>query len=212
MDHITSLSSAGHNAAPLDTTQCASPWNRVRSFMARPWFCLLVMATAVTAATSSPAGQQQLLDSNDTAWHRYVRAPAGKTVVPARILAQYTTGNVTNAGGLLGSGTDHDSGPTVLTRLASGDDIPTLVIDFGLNVAGLLSIDFAGSYNTTAGFPGITLAFSETIQYLTDRSDFTRSDNAAGSAKLTKGTDQVRHQLNGTGDSMVITLFLTEIN
>lgn len=146
--------------------------------IARTWLALFVLATAVSGASSSLASQQQLLDSNDTAWHRYVRAPASKRVVPARILSQYTVGNVTNERCLVGNSVSPGSCSTVLTRLAAGNDIPTLVIDFGQNVAGHLSIDFVGSYNTTSGFPGISLAFSETLQYLTDRSDFTRSDNA----------------------------------
>ncbi|KAL1887708.1 hypothetical protein Sste5346_010048 [Sporothrix stenoceras] len=162
--------------------------NIARSILGRQWLGLLVVAVVfATATASSASGQQQFLDSNATSWHRYVRAPASKNIAPARILSQYTTGNVSNAEGLL----RHGSGPAVLSRLGTEDDVPTLVIDFGLNVAGQLSIDFAGAHNTTTGFPGITLAFSETLQYLSDRSDFTRSDNAGGSTKLTSGTDQV---------------------
>lgn len=169
---------AGLDATTSNTTRRASLCNRMRSAMARPWLGLLVAAVVVAVAASAPAGQQQFLESNDTAWHKYVRAPPQKKVAPARILSQYTVGNVTNPGGLVSSGSG--SSPTVFSRLTADDVVPTLVIDFGLNVAGLLSIDFAGSHNTSAGFPGISLAFSETLQYLTDRSDFTRSDNAGG--------------------------------
>lgn len=166
--------------AGANTTECTGVRKPAVSILARggarPWLGLLAVAAAVATAASSPTGQQQLLDSNATSWHRYVKAPADKKIAPARILSQYTTGNVTNADGLLRRG----SNPVVLSRLAADDGVPTLVVDFGLNVAGQLSIDFAGSSNTTTGFPGITLAFSETLQYLSDRSDFTRSDNAGG--------------------------------
>lgn len=58
-----------------------------------------------------------------------------------------------------------------------------IVVDFGQNVAGYLSIKFAGASNSTPGLPGIRLAFSETIQYgyLTNFSDFSRSDNVGNS-------------------------------
>ncbi|OAA60513.1 alpha-l-rhamnosidase [Niveomyces insectorum RCEF 264] len=157
--------------------------------MARRWMGLLLAGCAVAVAASSPSSpQQQPLDSNDTAWQRYVRAPPRKSVAPARVLAEHTTGNATNTGGLLG---DAGSGPTVLTRLNASDDVPTLVVDFGQNVVGQLSIEFEAAHNTSEGYPGLTLAFSETLQFLTDRSDFTRSDNAGGAEKLTAGTDQI---------------------
>lgn len=153
-----------------------------RSILVQQWLGLLVVAAVFATATAvSSYRQQQFLDSNTTSWHRYVRSPASKNIAPARILSQYTTGNVSNADGLL----RHGSGPTVLSRLGTDDEVPTLVLDFGLNVAGQLSIDFSGGFNTTTGFPGITLAFSETLQYLSDRSDFTRSDNAGGVSPCT---------------------------
>ncbi|KAJ6438159.1 alpha-L-rhamnosidase A [Purpureocillium lavendulum] len=71
---------------------------------------------------------------------------------------------------------------------------PEIVIDFGQNVAGILNINFAGSQNKTDGLPGLRLAFSETLEFLTNRSDFTRSDNARGEDKLTNGTDQIAVQ------------------
>jgi hypothetical protein len=53
---------------------------------------------------------------------------------------------------------------------------PAVVVDFGQVVAGFLSITFAGASSNN---PGIRLAFSETIQYLTDVSDFSRSNNVS---------------------------------
>ncbi len=60
--------------------------------------------------------------------------------------------------------------------------IPSVTLDFGKDIVGFPEIDFAGA---SGGNPGIRVAFSETQQYLTDRSDFTRSDFSGG-----PGTDQ----------------------
>jgi hypothetical protein len=62
---------------------------------------------------------------------------------------------------------------------------PSVTLDFGKVVAGYPVIHFAGA---SAGNPGVRIAFSETTQYLTDTSDFSRSYN--GDA-ITPGTDQV---------------------
>ena len=61
---------------------------------------------------------------------------------------------------------------------------PSVTIDFGKVVVGYPKVDFAWA---SAGHPGVRLAFSETLQFLTDRSDFTRNDQAGGASK---GTDQ----------------------
>ncbi|MCU1529360.1 MAG: alpha-L-rhamnosidase [Frondihabitans sp.] len=62
---------------------------------------------------------------------------------------------------------------------------PSVTLDFGKVVVGYPKIAFAAA---SAGHPGIRVAFSETKQYLTDISDFTRSDNGD---TITPGTDQV---------------------
>jgi hypothetical protein len=53
---------------------------------------------------------------------------------------------------------------------------PSVVVDFGKPVVGFLSISFAGASNNR---PGMRLAFSEMMEYLTDVSDFTRSYNVS---------------------------------
>jgi len=63
--------------------------------------------------------------------------------------------------------------------------VPSVTLDFGKVVVGYPVVHFAGA---SAGNPGVRLAFSETTQYLTDTSDFSRSYN--GDA-ITPGTDQV---------------------
>ncbi|KAI8635000.1 glycoside hydrolase family 78 protein [Xylariaceae sp. FL1651] len=121
-------------------------------------------------------------------WQQYVRAPNSTIVRPATILSDYTQGDITDAEGLVtGAAT------TVLNRAASSNQTTTLVIDFGQNVVGQLLLEFAGSTNGSQGNPGIRLAFSESLEYLTDRSDFTRSDNAQGDPPkiVTTGTDQI---------------------
>lgn len=73
--------------------------------------------------------------------------------------------------------------------VAPDPPIPSVVVDFGKVVVGYPRISFAGASagNPESGKPGVRLAFSETIQYLTDRSDFTRSDNGE---TIVPGTDQ----------------------
>jgi hypothetical protein len=66
--------------------------------------------------------------------------------------------------------------------LVADPPAPSLVVDFGKVVVGYPKLAFDGA---STGNPGVRLAFSETQQYLTDRSDFTRSDFAGG-----PGTDQ----------------------
>ncbi|OTA60858.1 glycoside hydrolase family 78 protein [Hypoxylon sp. EC38] len=127
---------------------------------------------------------------NDTSWHRYVRAPPSNIVKPKAILSEYTSGEITNPEALVTG-----SGATTLSRAGDGTDVPTVVLDFGQNIVGLLEIDFASSTNASDGFPGLRLYFSETLEFLTDRSDFTRSDNAGqGDGNPPKivpsGTDQ----------------------
>lgn len=125
-------------------------------------------------ATSSHQQQQHVLGgSPEENWHKYIRSPSSEIVQPVRVLSEYTVGNVTNPNGLLTG-----KGPTVLSR-KKGGITPMVVVDFGQNIAGFLSIDFGKSSNSTPGLPGIRLAFSETKQYLTDVSDFTRSYNVS---------------------------------
>jgi hypothetical protein len=122
-------------------------------------------------------GQTQLTPEGPDDWQKYVRSPSSPIVYPARIVASYTQGNVTNPEGLLTG-----KGSTLFTRNAptnatSPDIPPTIVVDFGQNIAGYLSVSFGVSYNSTPGRPGIRLAFSETLEYLTDFSDFSRGYN-----------------------------------
>lgn len=108
-------------------------------------------------------------------WQKYVRSPASNTVKPVGIVSGSTIGNVSNSNGLI-----NGQEPTVLSRHIESDQLPTIVVDFGQNVVGILSLQFSGSQSLSTGLPGLRLAFSETTEYLTDRSDFTRSDNAGG--------------------------------
>ncbi|RYC59176.1 glycoside hydrolase family 78 [Xylaria longipes] len=133
------------------------------------------------------------LAQGQPSWQQYVRSPSSNIVRPKTILSNYTKGNVENADGLITG-----AAATVLTRPSSSDEIPSLVVDFGQNVVGQVLLDFAGSTNgtTNQGFPGLRLAFSEAIEYLTDRSDYTLSDRAGGNPPqiVSTGTDQVAVQ------------------
>jgi hypothetical protein len=123
-------------------------------------------------------GQTRLASEAPGDWQKYVRSPSNRIVYPARIVANYTQGNVTNPQGLLTG-----KGSTLFTRTprttSAPDPPPTVVVDFGQNIAGYLSISFGGSYNSTPGRPGIRLAFSETLEYLGNVSDFSRGYNVS---------------------------------
>ncbi|OQR65597.1 alpha-L-rhamnosidase [Streptomyces maremycinicus] len=70
--------------------------------------------------------------------------------------------------------------------------VPSVTIDFGKVVVGYPRIRFASASDNS---PGVRIAFSETEQFLTDRSDFTRSDQAGGAGQ---GTDQFAVPARGT--------------
>jgi hypothetical protein len=87
---------------------------------------------------------------------------------------------------------DQSTGKGEYTRIAEvypglvpTDVPPSITLDFGKVVVGYPKISFVGA---SANHPGIRVAFSETKQYLTDTSDFTRSDNGDS---ITPGTDQI---------------------
>ncbi|HEX9337323.1 MAG TPA: discoidin domain-containing protein, partial [Pseudonocardiaceae bacterium] len=61
---------------------------------------------------------------------------------------------------------------------------PSVTVDFGKVVVGYPQVGFAGA---SPNNPGVRVAFSETTQYLTDVSDFSRSNNGD---TITPGTDQ----------------------
>lgn len=111
--------------------------------------------------------------NSDVSWHKYVRAPSSETVRPKGVVSGSVNGMVSHPEGLI-----NGDSPTVLSRVNANDPIPSLVVDFGQNLAGSLNLKLNGSSDSTSAFPGLRLAFSETLQYLTERSDFTRSDNA----------------------------------
>lgn len=70
----------------------------------------------------------------------------------------------------------------VYPGLVAPDTPPSITLDFGKVVVGYPIVHFAGA---SPGNPGVRLATSESTQYLTDRSDFSRSDFSGG-----PGTDQ----------------------
>jgi len=87
---------------------------------------------------------------------------------------------------------DQSTGKGEFTRVAevypgvvAADVPPSVTVDFGKVVVGYPRVSFAGA---SANKPGVRLAFSETVQYLSDVSDFTRSNNGA---TITPGTDQI---------------------
>lgn len=123
--------------------------------------------------------QEELGTEAPDNWQTYVRSPPTEIVHPVRLVSDQTLGNVTNPDGFLTG-----KGSTILTRTDESDVPPAIVVDFGQNIVGYVSISFGGAYNTTPGLPGIRLAFSETLEYLTNVSDFTRSYNVRSQYQL----------------------------
>ncbi|KAL2061109.1 hypothetical protein VTL71DRAFT_7382 [Oculimacula yallundae] len=175
------------------------------------WRCTTcIILLFITPTLADYQWQEQLNAQED--WHKYIRSPPSNVIQPVRVLGEYTRGNVTNPEGLLTR-----KGSTILTRTSTAgnttaayadpvDVSPVIVVDFGQNIAGLLSIKFGESYNSSRGLAGIRLAFSETLQFLTNRSDFSRSDSVSlplvsiplltsQGETITPGSDQiaVRH-------------------
>lgn len=168
-------------------------------------YLVLLLFATLTVGTPSPRNSLAARQLNSTSWQQYVRAPSSKTIPPVTWLDRYSTGDITNPAGLVGDG----DGVTTLTRKDEKDTMPSIVLDFGQNYVGILSINFAratvfngsdvgvvaqASGQPSGALPGIALAFSESLEYLTNRSDFTRSDNAANADKVTNGTDQIAVQ------------------
>lgn len=134
---------------------------------------IVIFLSSQSVIASSQPQQHVLGGSSEESWHQYVRSPPSQIVHPLRVLSKHTTGSVTNPNGLVSG-----KGGTVLSR-KKGDKTPMIVVDFGQNIAGFLSINFGGASRSKQGLPGIRLAFSETLEYLTDVSDFTRSYNVS---------------------------------
>lgn len=130
----------------------------------------------LTSTTEPRENNGSLIPKDDDSWHKYVRAPPSKNIAPQSIVLESITGKVINPQGMI-SGT----GPTTFTRSNEDDIRPSLIVDFGQNVVGYLTLKLRGTKldQSTTALPGLRIAFSETLQNLASgRSDFTRSDNA----------------------------------
>lgn len=130
-------------------------------------FLALALCLAVTVQAQSPS------------WHKYVLSPSTTLIAPKSVYA--VSGNVTNPESLIASS---ERGPATLRRAENSSIVPTVILDFGQNVVGYPILSFDGA---SSNGPGIRLSFSETLEYLSNVSDFSRSYN--GDA-LTPGSDQ----------------------
>ena len=159
---------------------------------------LILLISAIVYAAKAHAGQQSVLSEGQPDWQKYIRSPRSEIVKPRSVIADRTVGNVTNLDGFL-----MGKGVTLLTG-TNTSVAPEIVVDWGQNIAGFVSIHFGGASNTTVGFPGIRLAFSETLGYLGNTSDFSRSYNVSNPGlylgvllissegdSITPGSDQV---------------------
>jgi hypothetical protein len=156
-------------------------------------FALLLMGSAVTASPAAPADGRSLAQADNY-------APASRTVAPVAI--QGTSGSVTSPQNVL-------SGQP--TRISGANSY--LVLDFGEEVGGIVSLSFAGA--SGAG-QQVGLAFSESSQYVGENSDLSSgaaysppgSDGAIyttvnGATSYTMPTDKLR------GGFRYLTVFLS---
>lgn len=132
----------------------------------------LLFSLFVTALAAPPSSWDDPWASKS--WQRFIQSPDSDIVNPRRIISGNTTGDVTNPDGLIDG-----SGVAILTRASENSTAPSILVDFGLNVVGLLNIHFEGSDSLEDGkLPGLRLAFSETLEGLGETSDYTRSYRA----------------------------------
>ncbi|KAK2003723.1 Six-hairpin glycosidase [Colletotrichum falcatum] len=166
-------------------------WTSIFSLMTGQWDLI-----PLDWSGSLPGGRSSVYEAS---WHRHVRASESRTIQPVGVVSDLTRGTVTNPSGL----TTGKDGPTILYRLGEQDEIPSVTVDFGQNTVGILLISFAGSSTSALSNedkdaeigadlneerPGIRLAFSETLQFLSNVSDFSRSYNGD---TITPGSDQI---------------------
>ncbi|KAF7920204.1 uncharacterized protein EAE97_011545 [Botrytis byssoidea] len=162
------------------------PFLSKRSHLASLFLCIFVFTASVNSAAPRDFKypiQNRFSSRQDASavpsWQKYVRAPSSNIISPQSIVN--TTGDVKNPNALLRQG----GGVTTLNRANGSNEIPSIIVDFGQNTVGYLSINFAGASATP---PGIRLAFSETLTYLSNISDFSRSNSGE---TITPGSDQI---------------------
>ncbi|KAK1973910.1 Six-hairpin glycosidase-like protein [Colletotrichum cereale] len=165
-------------------------------------FALVTGQWGLVSSDRSGSLREDHSSVHEPSWHRHVRASQSRTVQPVGVVPGLTTGTVTNPSGL----TTGEGGPTILYRPGEQDEVPSVTVDFGQNTVGILSISFAGSSisalpgeereaeidrEISQERPGMRLAFSETLQFLSNVSDFSRSYNGD---TITPGSDQIAVQ------------------
>ncbi|TQN75115.1 hypothetical protein CSHISOI_00281 [Colletotrichum shisoi] len=166
-------------------------WTKVFNFVTAQW--------SLVSPDWGRTPRQDRLRIHKPSWHRYVRASESRTIRPVGIVPQLTRGAVTNPSGFING----EGGPAIFDRPEEADEAPSVTVDFGQNTVGILSISFAGSSSASSallgengkhskddsyGRPGIRLAFSETLRFLSHVSDFSRSYNGD---TITPGSDQI---------------------
>jgi hypothetical protein len=112
------------------------------------------LAPAVTAAQANPWTDSDYQPAAGD-WQPYVLAPSSHTVQPVSVLHAYTRGGgiTGNPNAVLGHG-----GTVRLTSTGGTTDSPLLIIDFGKEVAGQVSVQVTGS---SAARPVLHACFSE---------------------------------------------------
>ncbi|GJC96074.1 alpha-L-rhamnosidase A [Colletotrichum higginsianum] len=146
-------------------------WTNVFNFVTAQW--------SLVSPDWGRTSRQDRLHVHEPSWHRYVRASESRTIRPVGIVPHLTRGAVTNPWGFING----EGGPAIFDRAEQADEAPSVTVDFGQNTVGILSISFAGSSSASStlpgengknskddgyGRPGIRLAFSETLRFLSN--------------------------------------------
>ncbi len=103
------------------------------------------------------------------AWQRYTVGPTTAIARPVRIVS--TSGQIENAAALLTSGTGKSA---TLTRTANESGPTNIVLDYGIDVGGLPTIDVTAA----SGSPQLRASYSESLPYLSIDGDHGPSHSA----------------------------------
>lgn len=118
---------------------------------------LALVAVAAAAATTTVASATSL------PYSEYILAPKSRTVLPVSIHS--SNGSVSNPEALLQGASN---GSAVFTGNAS------TAYDFGINIAGIVSVSVGGSVDSTGDYIGVT--FSESSLWISNRSSDATAD------------------------------------
>lgn len=111
------------------------------------------VAAAVAVSVALVTGTTPSASADPADWHRYVEGSQSDKVTPQAIVS--TSGDVKNGQGLI------RGGDVTLTKSADGPD-PVVVLDYGIDVAGVPYFDVSAA----TGTPTLSASYSEGQQFI----------------------------------------------